>query len=103
MARSLGPDHQIDLYYSVINKEDAVFLNELNELAKVNKNFNIIPWYTNDQGYITAKEIMEKSRGLGGKDILLCGPPIFMESLRQQLNQRGVADRFIHWEKFSFV
>jgi ferredoxin-NADP reductase len=47
-------------------------------------------------------EIKKLSGDLNNKEIFLCGPPVFMESMREQLIQLGVKKNNIHWEKFNF-
>lgn len=104
MARSLKNDgYKIDLYYSVKIKEEIVFLDELSNMSAVDKNFRVIPWYANEKGYLSASAIYELSGGLRDKDIFLCGPPVFMDSLRGQFRKLGVKKGKIHLEKFNFI
>jgi ferredoxin-NADP reductase len=52
--------------------------------------------------HITAAYINEHTEGgLVGKEILLCGPPPMMKSLRGQFKQLGVPGSHIHSEEFS--
>jgi predicted ferric reductase len=104
MAKSLSdPSFKIDMYYSVANKEEAVLLTDLFKIATVNKNFKIIPWYSSEKSYIDAKAISGLSGGLDNKDILLCGPPVFMKALRKQFIELKISRQRIHWEKFNFI
>jgi len=103
MARSPEDGgRKIDLYYCTKNKEEAVLAEELAKIGSANKNFRMMLWLSNDRGFITGADILRLSGNLDDKDIFLCGPPVFMESLRKQFLQMGVKDGRIHWEKFNF-
>jgi len=103
MAKSLkNTNYKIDLYYSLKSKNDAVLFTELYNIAFTNKNFKIIPWYTDEKGYVNAQIISKTSEGLDGKEIFLCGPPAFMESLNGQFRKMGIGKERIHWENFNF-
>lgn len=103
MAKSLSPDYQIDLYYSVRNREEAVRLKELSEIASANQNFKLIPWLADEQGFITGEIVASASGGLGGKDILICGPEVFADAMIDQFLKLGVKRKNIHFEKFKFL
>ena len=104
MARDLkNSDYKIDLYYCTNNIQEAVLLDELTGLKLINNNLRIISWCSSDQGRITSQKIVELSHSLEDKDIMLCGPDIFMAGLRQQFLALHVSDRRIHWEQFKFL
>jgi len=103
MARSLkDKNEKIDLYYSAKSKEEATFLDELIRISKIYPNFRVIDWLSNEKGYLNGNAIFEISEGLSNKDIFLCGPPPFMESIRTQLIDLGISESRIHWELFNF-
>lgn len=103
MAANLKDDsYKIDLYYSVKSGEEVVMLDELAGIMFVNKNFKVIPWITSAKGHLNGSVIAELSGDLEGKDIFLCGPPVFMESLRGQFMKLGIKGERIHWENFNF-
>lgn len=103
MARSLNnTDYNIDLYYSVKNLEEAVLIDELKEI-EIDKKIRLIPWCSNEKGYLTAKTISEITSDLNGRDILLCGPAPFMFSLQKQLLDLKIPKNKIHFENFKFL
>jgi predicted ferric reductase len=102
MAKSIVNDYQIDLFYSTANSEEAVKVDDLINISKANNNFRVFPWYSKEKGRIAALEIKKLTGDLDNKEIFLCGPPVFMESMREQLLQLGVKKNNIHWEKFNF-
>lgn len=102
MARSLENDYKVDLYYSVKEKKDAVKVGDLLEISQKNPNFKCSLWITSEKGYINSGVISNQSGRLEDKDIFLCGPPLFMESLKNQFLSLGVDIKKIHYENFSF-
>jgi predicted ferric reductase len=101
MAKSLEDNFKIDLYYSVKEFREAVYLKELQEISRRNPNFKFILWITKDRGYIKGESVSKLSNGLDSKNIFLCGPPSFMESLKNQFVSLGVGIKKIHYENFS--
>lgn len=105
MARSLKLDecYNIHLYYCTKNKEEAVFLGELQAIASKNEKFEVINWRSSESGRISGQNIAELSGGLTDKEIFICGPVPFMESLNSQFLNMGVIKDRIHWENFNFL
>ncbi|MEK6927259.1 MAG: ferric reductase-like transmembrane domain-containing protein [Nanoarchaeota archaeon] len=101
IAQSIKFNSKVDLYYCTRNKEDAIFLPILNEIAnKSNNNLKIIPYHTEEKPRLSA-EIIEKISGLANKSFLLCGPTNMMLSLESQLKKKGVKSEDIHFEDFN--
>jgi predicted ferric reductase len=103
MAGTLQDTNQIiDLYYSVQTKDQAAYLNELQTDAKQYANLRLIPFYTDQNGYLTAEVIQKTSGQFDNQTVfLICGPPPMMKALRRQLRELGVANKAIHTEEFS--
>ena len=101
MSKVLESDYKIDLYYSVKENKEAVKVGDLQEVSQHNQNFRYKLWITSEKGYVTAQSVSELSNGLLNKDIFLCGPPVFMESLKNQFVALGVNVKRIHYENFS--
>ena len=102
MAKGLSNDYKVDLYYSVKKIEEAVYKKDFEEISKKNPNFIFNLWNVTEQGYLNSGLILNLSKGLDSKDIFLCGPPMFMESLKSQFIALGVDIKRIHYENFSF-
>lgn len=103
MARSVAsPDYTIDLYYCFKSRDQAYFLEELSELAERNPRLVLRPFPEDEIGFITADVVEELSGGVADKDILICGPPVMIESLRAQFRSKGVGVERIHSEEFGF-
>lgn len=94
--------YRIDLYYSATNKNEAVFLNELLEIEGKTKQLRIFPFYSEEQGFITASFIKGKSGDIENKDIFISAPPKMIEAMRNQFIASGVKNKNIHSEEFNF-
>lgn len=101
MARNLENIYTIDLYYSVKEEREAVYQKSFQDILQNNQNFRYNLWITKDKGYINSDVISSMSNGFLDKDIFLCGPSSFMESLKNQFVSKGVNLDRIHYENFS--
>lgn len=102
MAKSLEDGYNIDFYYSVKEKDEAVYVEELNKVSSKNPNFKFNLWSAKEKGYINAELVAGMSNGLEDKEIFFCGPPALMKSLKDQFVLLGVDVKKIHYENFSF-
>lgn len=102
MAQVLEAGYIIDFYYSVKETSEAVYTKELEDLASKNPNFKFTLWTANDKGYISGKAISDLAGGVKDKDFFFCGPPMLMDSLKNQFVDLGVDIKKIHYEDFSF-
>lgn len=102
MAQAIGEDYNIDFYYSVKEESEAIYIKELQDISAKNPNFKFNLWSVKDKGYINGEFISQISGGTKDKDIFFCGPPVFMESLKNQFLELGVDIKKIHYENFSF-
>lgn len=105
MARNLKEaDYEIDMYYCVRNEAEAVFMDELMVLSHDNKNFRVIPCFSEKEGRISAQKIDESSHvKKDGKMVLICGPLPMMKSLKEQFVAMGVKKRMIRMEEFKLL
>ena len=101
MARSIKKEngYDVDLYYCVRDKNEAVYLEEL--LSLKDSGVNIIPHYSNEQGFINADIINQKSGGVIDKSIFICSPVNMIKSLKRQFLSKGVSGSSIYSEEFS--
>lgn len=101
MAKSIPRDNgfSVDLYYCVRDEKEAVYLKELSSLE--NPSLNIIPFYSNTEGFINANVIDKKSNGIKDKSIFICSPVAMLETLKRQFRISGIPANLIHSEEFS--
>src|SRR5919106_3192162 len=104
MARSLGDEElEVDFYYCVEHAEEAHFLDELLELASSSPGFRVVLVPRDREGFLTGSRLAEDVPDLASRDVLVCGPPAMIVSLRAQLRAEGVPAERIHAEEFSFA
>ncbi|MCX6779108.1 MAG: ferredoxin reductase family protein [Candidatus Magasanikbacteria bacterium] len=104
MAKSLTNEikREIELYYCVNEKTEAIFYEELKKIEEKNVGLKIFLFCSKEKGRISAAIIKEMSGGVEGKDIFVCGPPMMMKSLKQQFIKLNVPKKHIHSEEFGF-
>lgn len=90
---------KIDLYYCLKNKNEAIYLDRLREMAP---NLNLIEHYSDYQGRLDATVIIKKSGSLKNKSIYLCAPSSMIQSLKNQFRSMGVRPSFVYSEEFNF-
>lgn len=101
MTKSIKKEngYEIDLYYCVKDKNEAVYLEEL--LSLKDSGVNIITHYSNEEGYINADIINKKSGNLSDKSIFICSPVFMIQMLRKQFILKGIKKGSIYSEEFS--
>ena len=97
-ARDNTVSSAVDFYYCVHDRSDAVYLDELEALAREASWLNVQLVCSVEDGHLHADDIAN----LDGVDLFLCGPQSLTRDLRRQCRQRGVPDRRIHFEDFEF-
>lgn len=101
MAREMPAGKTIDLFYSVVKPEEAVFLEELEEISKKLKSFRVHLFVASKQGFLTAKYLQDQIPNLREREIFICGPKSMRDALTCQLEELGINGKYIHFEEFS--
>jgi predicted ferric reductase len=103
MARALKADdpYHIDLYYSLVDRNETAFVAELQAIAAAKANFRFFPHYAKEVGFLTAEVVKKGSGLLSEKNIILCGPPPMMKGLKKQFADMHLNPRTIYSEEFS--
>ena len=103
MARSLDvASYEVDLHYATKNADVAYFVDEFRSIAEGSATFNLFLYPEDEVGFLTAERLADATRDLDERDIFICGPPVMIDALSEQLRTRGIADRRIHFERFAF-
>jgi len=105
MARALR-DHDrvdVDFYYCVEREEEAHFLDELRAIAARRRGFRVVLVPRDRDGLLNVERLAAQQPDLRAADVLICGPPAMIESLRGQLVAAGVPAEQIHAEEFGFA
>jgi predicted ferric reductase len=104
MARSPNGDAPaVDFYYCVEHQPEAHFLDEIRSIARERDDFRVAVVPRDREGFLTAERLAAENDDLAGADVLVCGPPAMIESLRSQLKARGLPGSQIHAEEFNFA
>ena len=105
MARSLagaaGPP--VHFYFCVERPGEAHFLDEFRELEARRDDFVVTVVSRDTDGFLTAERLAAENPELESSDVLICGPPAMITSLRVQLVARGFPERQVHAEEFGFA
>lgn len=99
MAQSLPADYEVTLYYCIASGEQAIFLDELNQLTAKNPNLNVVTVITDQKQRITGEQLVVP----GVEEYLLCAPPAMMHDLEEQLVKQKVSRSSISYEDFALV
>jgi predicted ferric reductase len=94
--------YEVDFYYSVRAPDEAIYLDEIEQVANSHSSFRNHIAYSNRDGRLTADKIVASSGAPRGKDVYLCGPIAMIEALQKQFIQLGVPRQRIHFEEFNF-
>ncbi len=104
--------HKIFLFYSNHTPEDAAFLEELQELQKLNPNYKLIATMTQIEksqkkegkyhtGYITKEMLSKYIKNFLEPIYYLVGPPQMVSDMVKMIADQGVKDVDIKTEEFS--
>jgi predicted ferric reductase len=91
-------DRDVDLYYSVAHRGDAVYLDEIEAAVAAHPSLRIHLVDTSSDGLLTAPAMLN-----GGPRpwVYMCGPPGMMHSLARGFRSLGVPRRQIRFEEFA--
>jgi predicted ferric reductase len=96
-------DREVDFYYTVRTREEALFLDEIDAAAKQNPNFRGHVRFSIEGGSLTVDEIVKNAGGdLRDRHIYMCGPFGMVQAFADKFKKLGVAAEHIHYEEFNF-
>lgn len=102
MINSVRDDANVDFYYLVGNKFEALYLNEILSYSKSKKFLRVIPYYSEDLGHINATKIKNMSGEIIDTEFYICGPKNMTLALTKSLQNEGLEKKFIHAELFEY-
>ncbi len=104
-----GTDRQAVFYYGARGPKDLFHLDELAELEQRLPNFRFVPAlseagedgdWDGETGLIT-DVVARCEKELGEVDAYLCGPPPMVDAAIAMLEQNGVPDNRVYYDKFT--
>lgn len=98
-----GPiERQVDFYYTVRSREEALFLDEIEAAAQRSLNFRAFIRFSLEEGSLTLREVIAQTGDLRQREIYLCGPWSMIQTFTAELEEAGVPEENIHYEEFNF-
>ena len=107
MARNLRvnkrDDLEIDFYYATKSAGEMIFKDELVAISTECPNLRIIPYSSDQMGFLNADAVAKISGDLRDTDIFVCGPPPMMNSLAAQFAKAQIPKNLVHMEAFKLL
>lgn len=110
-SASIQFPHKIFFFYSNRTREDAPFIEELQQIAGRFANFKFIPTWTKkrpadqetegESGYITSEILHKYIKDLGNSIYYVAGPSIMVKGMTNILQAAGIGFVFIKSEDFG--
>jgi predicted ferric reductase len=95
--------HDIDFYYTVRHKEEALFVDELEAAARTHPRLKLHIRHSVSAGSLTMTHILEQAGGnVRGHHVYMCGPLAMLQAFEKQFLEHGVPAAQIHYEEFNF-
>lgn len=103
LAQALPSDaEKVTLIYAARAAEQAAHLPELQEIAAVKPNLELILWESRAKGRLSADDVsMCAGDSLSKTKVLFCGPVPMRMALADGLRRKGVAQHQFHYEEFE--
>jgi len=96
-------NHDVDFYYTVRHKEEAIFLDEVEVAAKKNPRLKAHIRFSATDGSLNIEDIV---RNAGGKvtdhHVYMCGPLPMVQAFEKKFLSLGLPKTSIHFEEFNF-
>lgn len=102
-ADTLKPEDSTNhLFYCVKQRDEAVFLRELEKIATDLSNFHLHVIESSQQPRLSAEKILETvGEPAAGLQVYFCGPKPMRQNLSDSLKERGLRSSNFHFEEFE--
>jgi predicted ferric reductase len=96
-------DRDVDFYYTVRTKEEALFLDEIEAAARKNPRLKPHVRFSATDGSLTMDHILADAGGdVKGHYVYMCGPLPMVQAFEKKFLALGVPREAIHFEEFNF-
>ncbi|HAV77230.1 MAG TPA: hypothetical protein DCX53_07740 [Anaerolineae bacterium] len=96
-------NHDIDFYYTVRHRDEALFYNEIVAAAEKNPRLKLHIRFSATGGSLTIEEIVRNAGGdVSGYHIYMCGPFPMIQAFEKKFLSLGLPQKHIHFEEFNF-
>jgi predicted ferric reductase len=95
--------HDVDFYYTVRHREEAIFVDEIESAAKKNPRLKVHIRFSSTDGSLTVDEIVKNAGGnISGHHVYMCGPLPMVQAFEKRFLEVQVPAGNIHYEEFNF-
>lgn len=102
-AMDADDDRDIHFAYAARNKEEAIFLEELQAIEADRDNLTLYSFFSEDGDFARIDAAKERLPGaLTDYEYFICGPKPMVEGLMNDLKKEGVKRKAMHVEAFEF-
>ena len=102
-AMDADDDREIHFAYAARNKEEAIFLEELQAIEAERDNLTLYYFFSEDGDFARVDAAKERLPGaLTDFEYFICGPKPMVEGLIKDLKKEGVKRKAMHVEAFEF-
>jgi predicted ferric reductase len=93
----------VDFYYTVRHREEAIFVDEIEAAAKQNPRLKAHIRFSSTDGSLTVDEIAKNAGGnISGHHVYMCGPFPMVQAFEKNFLEAKVPAASIHYEEFNF-
>lgn len=93
----------VDFYYTVRHREEAIFVDEIESAAKKNPRLMAHIRFSSIDGSLTVDEIVKNAGGsISGHHIYMCGPLPMVQAFEKKFLEAKAPAANIHYEEFNF-
>jgi predicted ferric reductase len=94
-------DRDVDFYYSVGRRSEAVYLDEIEAAGARHKSFRAHLVSSDEDGLLTGARVIAEVPHGASPWVYLCGPPAMTAALSKDLHRLGLPHGQIRWEQFE--
>lgn len=96
-------DRDVNFYYTVRHREEALFLDEVEAAAKRHPRLKVHVRFSTADGSLTVDEIIRNAGGtITGYHVYMCGPLPMIQAFERKFREAGMPAGNIHFEEFNF-
>jgi predicted ferric reductase len=97
------PAFDVDFYYTVRHREEAIFVEEIQEAAKKYPRLKAYIRFSSTDGSLSVDEIAKNAGGnISQHHIYMCGPLPMVQAFETKFIEMKVPSDNIHYEEFNF-
>lgn len=96
-------DKDVDFYYTVRHREEALFLDEIQAAALRHPRLKAHIRFSATDGSLTVDEVIGNAGGdIKGYHVYMCGPLPMIQAFERKFREAGVPAGNVHFEEFNF-